>query len=67
MDYILASVLALSASANFLQLYLYRSKLKKAPPSASAEEILGDLLRGQALLRVIRVAPESVLLRSPRT
>lgn len=33
----------------------------------TAEELLHDLTRGQAVVRVERIAPSDILLRSPRT
>ncbi len=42
--------------------------LKKTPPlSVSAQELLHDLLRGSALVRIERISPADVLLRSPKT
>lgn len=41
---------------------------KKAPtPTISAEELLHDLTRGSAIIRVERISPADVMLRSPRT
>ena len=40
---------------------------KKPAPTVTAEEILHDLTAGASLIRVERINPENVFLRSPRT
>lgn len=63
----LASLLGLSVAANVgLGIYIASFK-RRAPLSKSAEELLHDMTRGQALIRVTRVDPDDVFLRSPRT
>lgn len=43
------------------------AKLKTEPqPTTDAKQILHDLTRGEALVRIRRVDPEDVVLRSPR-
>lgn len=66
MEYILSSVLFVSASLNALLAYFLRSQRKRRPKSIEAEELLGDLLQGEAVLRIHRISPTDVLLRSPR-
>lgn len=66
MELILTLLLGVSLSANaVLGLYLKRSK-KKRPLDITAEEILHDLTAGISLIRVERVNPGDVFLRSPR-
>lgn len=56
--------LSIAANAYFLWLYFQpKSKLKQ---SYEAKELLHDLSRGDALIRVSRVDPSDVFLRSPR-
>jgi hypothetical protein len=40
---------------------------KALPPGRTAAEILHDLTRGAALVKIERVDPSDVLLRSPRS
>lgn len=43
------------------------AKLKTEPqPTIDAKQILHDLTRGEALVRIRRVDPEDVVIRSPR-
>jgi cell division protein FtsL len=43
------------------------TKLKTEPqPTLEAKQILHDLTRGEALVRIRRVDPDDVLVRSPR-
>jgi hypothetical protein len=43
-------------------------KAKKTPkPSYTAEMLMHDLTRGQAVIRIERVAPEDIFLRSPKS
>lgn len=64
LPYFLALFLAVSLALNGYQ--YRRHKLIKREPSADARLILGDLMRGVALVKVSRVAPEDVLLRTSR-
>ena len=81
MDYL--AVACVSSALTGLAWYFYeQSSLKKllfehktaleaavkTPPlSVSAEEILHDLTCGQSLVRIERINPGNVLLRSPRS
>lgn len=61
---VLAVLLALSLAANAIQWRLY----KKPPPQKTidATQILRDLTRGDALVKISRVDPENILLWSPK-
>ncbi len=54
------AVVCLRCRASFL------AAKKALPPSIAAAEILHDLTRGSALVRIERINPVDVLLRSPR-
>lgn len=56
----------LSLVANTVMAWLIYSRKRQKPLTTEAHELLADLLRGGALVRVVRVAPEDVFLRSPR-
>ena len=59
-----ALVCSLAANAYF---WRWRKSLKSNPQySLDARQILHDLTRGEALVRIARVDPEDVLLRSPK-
>ncbi len=61
----LSSLLTLSLAINF---YLFfRNKKKPKQETYEVGELLSDLLAGQAMVRVERIAPADVLIRSPRT
>jgi hypothetical protein len=66
MTIIVLSVVALVSLA--LNGALFYSRSKRAPKQESYEckELLQDLLAGESLVRVQRVAPSDVFLRSPR-
>jgi hypothetical protein len=56
----------LSLLANAAQAWLYIRQKRQKPLTTDAHELLADLMRGGALIRVVRIAPEDVILRSPR-
>lgn len=57
----------LLASLSLNAYFLYRlKKIKSRPDSYEARELLQDLVSGDALVRITRVAPANVILRSPR-
>lgn len=59
--------LCLTASLGLNAFFLMSRKTQsKEPQSQDAKRLLMDLLRGDALVRITRIAPEDVLLRSPR-
>jgi hypothetical protein len=62
---VLSAMLIISISANVFFLLNLKKKPVKTN-SRSAEELLSDLLRGTAIVRIERIAPSDVLLRSPR-
>ena len=62
---VLSTVLALSI---FLNIYLFkrlRTKLKTPTMDQDAAALLSDILGGQGLVSVQRIAPENMFLRSP--
>jgi len=63
----LVAILTASLCANALLVYLFRTSKRRRPLSISAEELLGDLARGQAVIRIERIAPSDIFLRSPRS
>lgn len=65
---VLSAVLLISVGANvILSWHLWKAKkLPPRPETYEVQELMTDLLRGQALVRVERVAPADVFLRSPR-
>lgn len=68
MEVILAATAAVSLSCNVF-LFLQYKKLKKSPPKQEtydATALLHDLTAGRALVRIERIAPADVFLRSPR-
>lgn len=62
----LAFFLALSLCLNLALFFWAKSQKKKPIQSYEASQLLNDLLSGEALVRVQRVAPSDVLIRSPR-
>ncbi len=70
---VLGPALALSFAGNLLLLWKYQAlrqaliAAKKAPhPTLDVEQLLHDLTRGPAVLRVEVVDAKNLLLRSPR-
>jgi hypothetical protein len=64
MEYILALSLILNAALLFL--YLKETNQKKSrKDTREAEELLADILQGDALVRITRISPADVFLRSP--
>lgn len=61
----LSILLAISVAANVFFIFRSNSKSRREN-SRTAEELLADLLRGTAIVRIDRIAPSDVLLRSPR-
>lgn len=57
---------SLSAAVNIFQLAWQRKNRKTRPRDYTAQALLHDLLAGTALVKVTRIAPEDVLLRSPK-
>lgn len=49
-----------------LNAYLLSQKKKPVPTSYEASALLRDLLSGEALVKISRIAPEDIFLRSPR-
>lgn len=67
LNYVIAALFV----SNLATLYFYfslRKKLKNTPKKDSEElqEFLADLLNGDALVRVQRISPVNVFMRSPR-
>jgi hypothetical protein len=61
---VLACALAASAALNF---HFYRKLANpKRPESYELQQFLHDLTAGSGLVRVIRVSPVDVMIRSPR-
>jgi hypothetical protein len=58
-------VLFLASASGNVFLYI-KLKQVRSQPSYEARMLIHDLTAGDALVRVTRVAPEEVLLRSPR-
>ncbi len=56
-----------SLAANLAQYFLSKRSNKKRPLSISAEEIVHDLTRGIAVVRIERISQEDLFLRSPRS
>ena len=61
----LVSILAISNVSTAFFLFKKTKTQKKAPPP-DFQEFLLDLMQGGAVLKVQRVNPEDVMLRSPR-
>jgi preprotein translocase subunit YajC len=61
----LSILLAVSVATNVFFILRPNSKSRREN-SRTAEELLADLLRGTAIVRIDRIAPSDVLLRSPR-
>lgn len=55
----------LSFVANTVLAWLVFSRKRQKKMTIEANEFLSDILRGGALVRVVRVAPEDVFLRRP--
>ena len=69
MQSIIAAVLATSFCLNLLLvtlLILEKRKARDRPKSVEAEELLSDLMRGPAIVRVEILNPANLLIRSPR-
>lgn len=62
---ILIAILVASNSVTAL-LLLKKQKQKSAQQSPEINEFLVDLLAGESLIKVTRIAPSDVFLRSPR-
>jgi hypothetical protein len=58
--------LAASVAGNIALFVLLKKKSATKQMSIEASEVLRDLLNGSALVKVSRVAPEDIFLRSPR-
>lgn len=67
--YVVVVALALSIAANALQAYFFSPKRRKKATTLtmSAEDLLHDLTRGPAVLRVEVIDAKNLFLRSPRT
>lgn len=63
---IIGSALIVSLAANILLALKLRSSKRETKYTYDAQALLRDLLAGQALLKLERIAPEQVFLRSPR-
>lgn len=63
---ILSAIFALSAAANVVLLISLRASRKKPRPSITAENLMHDLTRGQAVIRIEVIDPSAILLRSPK-
>lgn len=60
----LAVALACSLAANA---YLWwRTRTAESEPSYDARQLLHDLTRGEAVIRIKRIDPDDILIRSPR-
>lgn len=55
-----------SLAGNALLYFQFQRRNKDAPKSYELREFIADLMQGDALVRVTRVDPADVLLRSPR-
>lgn len=66
--YYLCGLLFVSAAVNAFLLYKYLQKPKaNIQETYDVQELLADLLAGQALIKIERIAPSNILLRSPRS
>jgi hypothetical protein len=63
---VIASALIVSLAANAFLAVKLRASKTEPKYTYDAQALLRDLLQGQALLRIERIAPEQVFLRSPR-
>jgi hypothetical protein len=59
-------LLFLSLAANAAQFYKAKKSKTNSASSHDSRMLLADILRGDALVRITRIAPEDVFLRSPR-
>jgi hypothetical protein len=60
-------LLAVSLTGNvILGWNLWAMRKRPRPEAYDVQELMTDLLRGQALVKVERISPADVLLRSPR-
>lgn len=57
---------SLSAALNMFQLAWQKKTRKTRPRDYDAQALLADLLAGTALVKVTRIAPHDVLIRSPK-
>ena len=61
------SLVSILLNFAFLLLYLKFKKTKKTlKDSYDTTELIKDLLQGEALIKITRIAPNDVFLRSPR-
>jgi hypothetical protein len=65
-DVLIGCSLIFSLAANAVLVVKLRTDKAKPKPSYEASALLRDILGGQALVRIERIAPENVFLRSPR-
>ncbi len=63
---VLSGILFCSLAGNGILAWHLFTKRKGASETYDAQALLTDLLHGSALIRVERVAPADVLIRSPR-
>lgn len=66
-DLVLGSLLLLSLAANLALFVLFKRSKKIRPLSITAEELLHDLTRGVAIVRMELINQQDLFLRSPRT
>ncbi len=66
---VVMALLLSSAAANLVQAYFFVKKRKKREPvlTMAAEDLLHDLTRGPAVIRVEVIDAKNLFLRSPRT
>jgi len=57
---------AASLGLNAFTLYKLKTDKPKRAESYDAKALLRDLLNGDSLIRITRIAPEDVFLRSPK-
>lgn len=65
-DYIYLLIICSLTATNLFTFFLYRKKPQKSNQSMELAEFMSDLLQGQAVVKVTRVVPTDIFLRSPR-
>ena len=65
---VIVAILVLSLAANLVQAYFFAKKQRKRQPvlTMAAEDLLHDLTRGPAVVRVEVIDAKNLFLRSPR-
>ena len=66
LELVLGQLLAVSVALNAFLAFRQRKKATAPPPSLELREFLADLASGAGVIRVTRLDPSDLMLRSPK-